>query len=84
MLARSFVGQFITDDSASMGYERSNHILFEAKSEIKVRPRFVAILKHRHAEDKVVDIFDIAFAFSLVAKAEHHTWDLDVGQGHVV
>lgn len=83
LLLRAVVGQLVAHDSPGVRYERSDDISLELQGEVEVRPRLVAVLEGRHAEDEVVDVFDVAVAFAFVAEAEDDAGDLDVGEGHV-
>jgi len=72
------VGQLVAHDSPGVRYERSDDVSLELQGEVEVRPRLVTVLEGRHAEDEVVDVFDVAVAFAFVAEAEDDTGDLDV------
>lgn len=78
------VAEFVADDGTRMGDQGFDHVFLELQGEVKVRPGLVAVFQRWHAEDEIVDVFDVAMAFAFVAEAQHHAWDLDKGQGHVV
>ena len=64
--------------------QSANHVFLQAKSKIEVGPSLVPVFQDRHAEDKVVYIFDVALAFAFVTEAEDHAGNFYIGKGHVV
>ena len=78
------VAKFVTNDRARVGDKGSDDILFQAEGEVEVRPSFISIFEHRHAKDKVMDVFDIAVAFTFVGQAQNNAGNLDIGECHVV
>jgi len=70
LLVRAGMTELVANDRASMRYQRTNHILFQPERQIEIRPRLVAVLERGHAEDKVVEILNVAVTFALVAQAD--------------
>jgi hypothetical protein len=84
LLIGSMVGEFVADDGSGVRYYCAYNILLESKREIEVRPCLVAILKYWHAEDKVMQIFNITLALTFVAEANDEAVKLHVCEGHIV
>jgi hypothetical protein len=83
MFARPLV-ELVANDGPSMRDESSDKVLLESESQIQIGPGLVPVLKHRHAKDKVVEVFQVAIPFALVAQTDDHTVKLDMGQRHVI
>ena len=75
--------ELVSDNSAGMGNEGFDDIFLQGEGEIQVRPCLVAVFNHGKAEDKVVDIFDVAFSLAFVAEAQDHTRYFDIRECHV-
>lgn len=84
LLARSMVREFVADYGSCMGYESSDDVFLEFQCEIEIRPRLVPVLKRRHAEDKIMQVFEVAITLALVTQTDDETVELDMCQCHIV
>ncbi len=76
--------ELVANDGTGMRDQGSNNILLQPQGEIQVRPRLVPIFEGWHTKNEIMHVFEVAFAFALVAETEDDAGDFDVGKSHVV